>query len=990
MRRWLIGFGLLLAVRIAVADAPGADSLVRGIRAFEAGHYKQAQKLFDSALARGGLTRAQTLTAYVDLGVTLVMLGKTKSAEHAFEQAVLIDPQFTVPPHSGQQAARVADEARHKQEGVGYRFDAQVPDKLDASAPFKVSVVIPEEQVPLVPLVRFAAAEPGGKTFETIEPSSAHVGVEVPAEVAAAGADVTLRFELMDEHDNRLAIVEKQVRVETRAQPEVKPAKQPPADDATDTGNDTKDTGKGTKGTGKDTGKAGGDDGEGEDSEQGPWSAPHGSTKYTAVRTDKPPAIDGVLDDAIWQTAPKDEHFLSTKSKPFGKATAEPTQVQVAYDDQNLYVAFRCHYSKPHRPSDSFAADETSLFNDAENVAVIVDALHGHTGAYEFAVSPAGVRADAELSDQGAVQNLDWHGIWDVETQIGDDGWTAEFSIPWGTMYMPSSDEAFDVGINLARHEPNSGELALWTLHPPATELYDVNFFGHLDGLAKIHPRQRLLFLPYAAAAFDANAATQSRLTDFSGTNAQGRIYAGAYLRFHPPGPFRLDATFNPDFSAVSPDAAFANFDRFELEYPEARSFFTEDNPRFAYGGARYLYGDLGAQLYYSRRLGIITNEAGLTQIVPILWGVKSVVRSGGTEAALMNVETIKPDKALELNDNATIGRFSQTIEGQRFGGIIVHTGGASPSYTAGGPDAQLDLYDRHLKISTFFAGSRLDNTTSAAGEGTVAWKSQEVYAKATYLDIGKGFQAPLGFFPLTGVRAEVVAAGYTPVLRGDLVQQVFIDTQLSIVRDRDSDDLVYRRGVIGAGITTIDGAVVAAAVQPSTENVTEAFPIGSKIMVMPGMYKPFSTQFDLTSPPDRTFVFGLHYNGGDLYEGTRNAPGGMVGINLGRITARLNYFLYILKFPDQMQSFYGHDVSLNASFAYTPLARTSLVMEADTVSERAVAQVTTTVQFGRLSSFTLALRGSSGSTIDTIATDAFDKPNFSAILSVALGSSPF
>src|SRR5262249_34451901 len=154
-------------------------------------------------------------------------------------------------------------------------------------------------------------------------------------------------------------------------------------------------------------------------------------------------------------------------------------------------------------------------------------------------------------------------------------------------------------------------------LHPPATELYDVNFFGHLDGLSKIRPGQRLLLLPYAAAAFDANAATQSRLTDFSGTNAQGRIYAGAYLRFHPPGPFKLDATFNPDFSAVSPDAAFANFDRFELEFPEARSFFTEDNPRFAFGGTRYLYGDLGAQLFYSRRLGIVTNEAGLTQIVP-------------------------------------------------------------------------------------------------------------------------------------------------------------------------------------------------------------------------------------------------------------------------------------------------------------------------------------------------------------------------------------
>src|SRR4029077_6297663 len=120
--------------------------------------------------------------------------------------------------------------------------------------------------------------------------------------------------------------------------------------------------------------------------------------------------------------------------------------------------------------------------------------------------------------------------------------------------------------------------------------------------------------------------------------------------RLRPPGPFRMDATFNPDFSAVNPDQALANFDRFELEYPEARPFFAEDNPRFQFGAPRYLFGDLGAQLFYSRRLGIDTNSAGLTQAVPILWGVKSVLRAGGTEAALMNVETSPATRTISLS----------------------------------------------------------------------------------------------------------------------------------------------------------------------------------------------------------------------------------------------------------------------------------------------------------------------------------------------------
>ena len=642
------------------------------------------------------------------------------------------------------------------------------------------------------------------------------------------------------------------------------------------------------------------------------------------------------------------------------------------------------------------------MLSESENVAVIVDAVHGHTGAYQFAVSPVGVRADAELSDQGSAQNLDWHGIWDVATSFTSDGWTAEFAIPWGTMYMPSSDEAFDIGINFSRHEPTSGDTALWALHPPATELYDTNFFGHLDGLARVHPGQRVLLLPYAVLAFDANPTNQSQLNDLTGTNGQGRIYAGAYLRLRPPGPFRLDATFNPDFSAVNPDQALANFDRFELEYPEARPFFAEDAARFQFGATRYTLGDLGGQLFYSRRLGIVTDTAGLTQIVPILWGVKSVLRDGGTEAAVMNVETVNPSGPIVLNDNATVGRITQTIEGQRIGAIILGSTGASGSYTSGGVDTQLALYDRHLLLNGFYAGSQASGgfitpqpgtTASAAGEGTASWKSQDVYAKATLLDIGKGFQAPLGFFTITGVRAEEAAAGYTPVLRSDLVQQVFLDSQLAIVRDRDSDALVYRRAVIALGISTIEQALISLAVQPSIENVTTQFQIGNRITVPVGQFNTLGTQFDITSPPNRTFVYGIHYNGGDLYNGTRRAPGGMVGLNFGRFTTRLNYTLYILDFPASTgiaaENFYGHDLSVTSTFAYSALARTTLVLEGDTVAGRGTALLTTTLQFGRLSALTLSIRGASGATIAMPTLDTFDNANLTTILSLTLGASP-
>jgi hypothetical protein len=79
-RRQALVVALCLVARAVVADPTGADSLVRGIKAFEQRDYGKAKSLFEGAIARGGLTRAQTLTAYIDLGATLVALHKDTAA----------------------------------------------------------------------------------------------------------------------------------------------------------------------------------------------------------------------------------------------------------------------------------------------------------------------------------------------------------------------------------------------------------------------------------------------------------------------------------------------------------------------------------------------------------------------------------------------------------------------------------------------------------------------------------------------------------------------------------------------------------------------------------------------------------------------------------------------------------------------------------------------------------------------------------------------
>jgi hypothetical protein len=210
-------------------------------------------------------------------------------------------------------------------------------------------------------------------------------------------------------------------------------------------------------------------------------------------------------------------------------------------------------------------------------------------------------------------------------------------------------------------------------------------------------------------------------------------------------------------------------------------------------------------------------------------------------------------------------------------------------------------------------------------------------------------------------------------------------------VRDRDNDNLIYKRPVISASLQTIEGAQLAIAVSPATEVVAQMFPIGNgTIVVPPATYKMTETRVDLTSPPHRPLVFGVHYVGGDLFDGTRNAPGVSLGLDLGRLTARASYYLMILKFSDQLLSFNAHDFSLWASYAYTPFTRTSVAINTDTLAARANALVTTTWQFGRLSAATLSVRGSSGSTFGKPAMNEFDNGAMTAVLSLQIGTSAF
>ena len=67
---------------------------------------------------------------------------------------------------------------------------------------------------------------------------------------------------------------------------------------------------------------------------------PEKANPVTVPRFDKPPVIDGKLDDEVWQKAAVLKDFYQIQPGD-NVAPSKPTEVLLGYDSKFLYIAFK-------------------------------------------------------------------------------------------------------------------------------------------------------------------------------------------------------------------------------------------------------------------------------------------------------------------------------------------------------------------------------------------------------------------------------------------------------------------------------------------------------------------------------------------------------------------------------------------------------------------------------------------------------------------------
>jgi hypothetical protein len=390
-----------------------------------------------------------------------------------------------------------------------------------------------------------------------------------------------------------------------------------------------------------------------------------------AIYATRPPIIDGKDNDPVWRQAPPITEFTQWQPTE-GKAPRFRTEAKIAYDASNLYVFVRAF--DPHPDSIIKLLERRDTFTPSDMIWLFLDSYHDKRTGYEFGVTPAGVKLDAQLSN-GGNEDFAWDAVWDVATTIDSLGWTAEFRIPLSQLrYGKGRRHSF--GFTVDRDIYRYNERVSWPAFSQSKPDM-LSQLGTLDGLENLEVPRRLEAMPYVVSK------RASTITNNQFTNPNS-VSVGGDVKYRVASNMTFDATINPDFGQVESDPAVLNLTAYETFFDERRPFFVAGRGLFQFGVNCSNVNCSGEGLYYSRRIGRTPQLAGTYgDTVPqapttILGAAKLTGRlTSGTTVGVLDAVTQRDaspgDTTFEPRSNYALARVTQDLRGGNttIGGIV-------------------------------------------------------------------------------------------------------------------------------------------------------------------------------------------------------------------------------------------------------------------------------------------------------------------------------
>ena len=472
---------------------------------------------------------------------------------------------------------------------------------------------------------------------------------------------------------------------------------------------------------------------------------------FKIVQLNEEPLIDGnVLSEELWDKVSPITRMTQIKPR-FGEQASENTSIQVAYTDKMFYVAVVCYDSAPNKIVISDSRRDADL-SDEDSFLFIVDTYNDQQNGFLFGTNASGMEYDAQINKEGEGNfsanrqqggviggtNLNWDASWEVKTEIGDYGWSAEFAIPLRSLRFNSGTDR-TWGINFQRNISKTSETAFWASLPIGFDIKRLSLSGKMTGLDLKSPKN-LKVIPYVLMqSLNDKAVTPNKM------RTTGEF--GADIKYSLTPGLTLDLTYNTDFAQVEVDEQQVNLDRFNLFFPEKRAFFLENAGQFSVGSP----GEI--DLFFSRRIGIGNGGA----LVPIIGGPRISGKIGQTNVGLLSMftEAVSFDNEEENIDknNFTVARVNHDFAKSRssIGGIFVNRSGLGDqpeNYNrVFAMDGKWGL-GKKAQITGFVSKSVTPGTRSGDHAfklmGNYQWNGWRL--NAGYTEVGEGFNPEVGF----------------------------------------------------------------------------------------------------------------------------------------------------------------------------------------------------------------------------------------------------
>ncbi len=396
-----------------------------------------------------------------------------------------------------------------------------------------------------------------------------------------------------------------------------------------------------------------------------------------AARTHGSIKLDGQLDEADWGNAAVIESFTQIDPDE-GRPASQPTRVRVLYDDAYLYIG--AQLVDAGKVTGRLGRRDMDP-GDSDWFRVFLDSYHDHRTAFGFEVDPAGVRRD-EIRTIDTDDNS-WDPVWDAETRVTPNGWTAEIRIPFSQLRFSGAREQ-TWGMQFERVIGRLQEYDAWTFIPKSVR-GGVPLYGSLTGLEGLHPGLRFELLPYTVGK---SSYVDTDVNPFR-SNPDQTLSGGLDLLYGLTSSLTVNAAFNPDFGQVEVDPAVVNLGVYETFFQEKRPFFVEGSEIFDFGAN----GTSGGQIFYSRRIGRAPTlrapgQSDMPDATTILGAAKLSGKPGGWSVGAIEAVTQKeqarfritgqPDGKVEVEplSNYFVGRARREYRGGQsiVGGIFTAT----------------------------------------------------------------------------------------------------------------------------------------------------------------------------------------------------------------------------------------------------------------------------------------------------------------------------